>query len=161
MKDFGINTLASMSVINVSNFLFGGFDNLFNVLLVMLAVNIVIDIIVAYKDDKLTEEVALKILGIQLLNLLLIVVANLVDMSSIIDVLSLRTLVISYVLVTNVAKALKNLNALGVDVPSFLLVLVANKKDELDPPTNKDLETKDESEENEQEDFEGENEDAI
>ena len=161
MKDFGINTLASMSVINVSNFLFGGFDNLFNVLLVMLAVNIVIDIIVAYKDNKLTEEVALKILGIQLLNLLLIVVANLVDMSSIIDVLSLRTLVISYVLVTNVAKALKNLNALGVDVPSFLLVLVANKKDELDPPTNKDLETKDESEENEQEDFEGENEDAI
>ena len=161
MKDFGINTLASMSVINVSNFLFGGFDNLFNVLLVMLAVNIVIDIIVAYKDDKLTEEVALKILGIQLLNLLLIVVANLVDMSSIIDVLSLRTLVISYVLVTNVAKALKNLNALGVDVPSFLLVLVANKKDELDPPTNKDLETKDESEENEQEDFEGENEDTI
>lgn len=161
MKDLGINTLASMSVINVSNFLFGGFDNLFNVLLVMLAVNIVIDIIVAYKDKKLTEEVALKILGIQLLNLLLIVVANLVDMSSLIDVLSLRTLVISYVLVTNVAKALKNLNALGVDVPSFLLVLVSNKKDELDPPAQKELETKEENEELEQEDFEGENEDTF
>lgn len=133
-----ISTIISLPILNALNFLFGGFDNLLIVLLVILSINVVLDTVVAFKNQELTYYKSLKILGIQLLNLLLIVVANMLDVAGILDVVSLRLVVMTYLLVTSILKTLSNMSILGVEIPSFLLKLLNNKKDEIDKSMNSD-----------------------
>lgn len=133
-----ISTIISLPILNALNFLFGGFDNLLIVLLVILSINVVLDTVVAFKNQELTYYKSLKILGIQLLNLLLIVVANMLDVAGILDVVSLRLVVMTYLLVTSILKALSSMSILGLEIPSFLLKLLNNKKDEIDKSMDSD-----------------------
>lgn len=133
-----LSTVISLPILKALNFLFGGFDNLLIVLITILSINIILDNVVAFQNKELTYYKSLKILGIQLLNLLLIVVANMLDMSGILDVVSLRLVVMTYVLVTSILKTLSNMSTLGVEIPSFLLKLLNNKKDEIDKSLDSD-----------------------
>lgn len=133
-----LSTIISLPILKALNFLFGGFDNLLIVLITILSINIILDNVVAFQNKELTYYKSLKILGIQLLNLLLIVVANMLDMSGILDVVSLRLVVMTYVLVTSILKTLSNMSTLGVEIPSFLLKLLNNKKDEIDKSLDSD-----------------------
>lgn len=133
-----LSTVISLPILKALNFLFGGFDNLLIVLIVILSINVILDIVVAFQNKELTYYKSLKILGIQLLNLLLIVVANMLDISGIIDIVSLRLVVMTYVLVTSILKTLSNMSNLGVEIPSFLLKLLNNKKDEIDKSMDSD-----------------------
>lgn len=133
-----LSTVISLPILNALNFLFGGFDNLLLVLITILSINIILDNVVAFKNQELTYYKALKILGLQLLNLLLIVVANMIDMAGILDVVSLRIVVMTYVLVTSILKALSSMSILGLEIPSFLLKLLNNKKDEIDKSMDSD-----------------------
>lgn len=135
-----LSTVISLPILKALNFLFGGFDNLLIVLITILSINIILDNVVAFQNKELTYYKSLKILGIQLLNLLLIVVANMLDMSGILDVVSLRLVVMTYVLVTSILKTLSNMSILGVEIPSFLLKLLNNKKDEIDKSLDSDNE---------------------
>ncbi len=135
-----LSTVISLPILKALNFLFGGFDNLLIVLITILSINIILDNVVAFQNKELTYYKSLKILGIQLLNLLLIVVANMLDMSGILDVVSLRLVVMTYVLVTSILKTLSNMSILGVEIPSFLLKLLNNKKDEIDKSMDSDNE---------------------
>lgn len=133
-----LSTVISLPILKALNFLFGGFDNLLIVLIVILSINVILDIVVAFQNKELNYYKSLKILGIQLLNLLLIVVANMLDISGIIDIVSLRLVVMTYVLVTSILKTLSNMSNLGVEIPSFLLKLLNNKKDEIDKSMDSD-----------------------
>lgn len=133
-----LSTVISLPILKALNFLFGGFDNLLIVLLVILSINVILDIVVAFQNKELNYFKSLKILGIHLLNLLLIVVANMLDVAGIIDVVSLRLVVMTYVLVTSILKTLSNMSNLGVEIPSFLLKLLNNKKDEIDKSMDSD-----------------------
>lgn len=142
-----LSTVISLPILNALNFLFGGFDNLLIVLIVILSINVVLDTVVAFQNKELTYYKSLKILGIQLLNLLLIVVANMLDVAGILDVVSLRLVVMTYVLVTSILKTLSDMSKLGVEIPSFLLKLLNNKKDEIDKTMDSDAENDSESKE--------------
>ena len=133
-----LSTVISLPILKALNFLFGGFDNLLLVLITILSINIILDNVVAFKNKELTYYKSLKILGLQLLNLLLIVVANMLDMAGILDVVSLRLVVMTYLLVTSILKTLSNMSILGVEIPSFLLKLLNNRKDEIDKSMNSD-----------------------
>lgn len=133
-----LSTIISLPILKALNFLFGGFDNLLLVLITILSINIILDNVVAFKNEELTYYKSLKILGLQLLNLLLIVVANMIDMAGILDVVSLRIVVMTYVLVTSILKTLSNMSILGLEIPSFLLKLLNNKKDEIDKSMDSD-----------------------
>lgn len=133
-----LSTIISLPISKALNFLFGGFDNLLLVLITILSINIILDNVVAFKNEELTYYKSLKILGLQLLNLLLIVVANMIDMAGILDVVSLRIVVMTYVLVTSILKTLSNMSILGLEIPSFLLKLLNNKKDEIDKSMDSD-----------------------
>lgn len=133
-----LSTVISLPILKALNFLFGGFDNLLIVLIVILSINVILDTVVAFQNKELNYYKSLKILGIQLLNLLLIVVANMLDISGIIDIVSLRLVVMTHVLVTSILKTLSNMSNLGVEIPSFLLKLLNNKKDEIDKSMDSD-----------------------
>lgn len=115
-------------LIGVVGFLIGDFDGLFKALLVLIIADYITGVIVAVVRRKLSSEVGAKGIAKKIIMLIIVAVANVVDVQIIGGGAALRNITIIFYAANEVISLLENTGALGVPYPPKLLDMLEQLK---------------------------------
>ena len=128
MSDIMKSLLAA--VCTALGFLFGETDGMFIALIVLIVLDYISGVIAAAVKKELSSAVGAKGIAKKVFMLLIVVVANIVDVNVIGEGHALRTVVILFYIANECISLIENAGELGVPVPKKLLdVLAQLKKD--------------------------------
>ncbi|MBQ2823097.1 MAG: phage holin family protein [Oscillospiraceae bacterium] len=129
MSDIIKSLLAA--VCTAIGFLFGETDGMFIALVVLIVLDYISGVMAAAVKKELSSAVGAKGIAKKVFMLLIVVVANIVDVNVIGEGHALRTVVIIFYIANECISLIENAGELGVPVPKKLLdVLAQLKKDE-------------------------------
>lgn len=114
--------------IGVMGFLIGDFDGLFKALLVLIVADYITGVIVAVVRKKLSSEIGAKGIAKKILMLIIVAVANVLDVQIIGDGAALRNITIIFYAANEVISLLENTGALGVPYPQKLMDVLEQLK---------------------------------
>lgn len=115
-------------LIGVVGFLIGDFDGLFKALLVLITADYITGIIVAVTQKQLSSEVGAKGIAKKILMLIIVAVANVLDVQIIGGGAALRNITIIFYAANEVISLLENTGALGVPYPQKLMDVLKQLK---------------------------------
>lgn len=115
-------------LIGVVGFLIGDFDGLFKALIVLIIADYITGVIVAVVRKKLSSEVGTKGIAKKIIMLIIVAVANVVDVQIIGGGAALRNITIIFYAANEVISLLENTGALGVPYPPKLLEMLEQLK---------------------------------
>ena len=129
MSDIMKSLLAA--VCTAISFLFGETDGMFIALVVLIVLDYISGVMAAAVKKELSSAVGAKGIAKKVFMLLIVVVANIVDVNVIGEGHALRTVVIIFYIANECISLIENAGELGVPVPKKLLEVLAQlKKDE-------------------------------
>ena len=114
--------------IGIMGFLIGDFDGLFKALLVLIIADYITGIIVAVVHKKLSSEIGAKGIAKKILMLIIVAVANVLDVQIIGGGAALRNITIIFYAANEVISLLENTGALGVPYPKKLMDVLQQLK---------------------------------
>lgn len=114
--------------IGVMGFLIGDFDGLFKALLVLIVADYITGVIVAVVRKKLSSEIGAKGIAKKILMLIIVAVANVLDVQIIGGGAALRNITIIFYAANEVISLLENTGALGVPYPQKLMDVLEQLK---------------------------------
>lgn len=114
--------------IGVMGFLIGDFDGLFKALLVLIVADYITGIIVAVIRKKLSSEIGAKGIAKKILMLIIVAVANVLDVQILGGGVALRNITIIFYAANEVISLLENTGALGVPYPQKLMDVLEQLK---------------------------------
>ena len=115
-------------IIGIMGFLIGDFDGLFKALLVLIIADYITGVIVAVVHKKLSSEVGAKGIAKKVLMLIIVAVANVLDVQIIGGGAALRNITIIFYAANEVISLLENTGALGVPYPKKLMDVLQQLK---------------------------------
>lgn len=115
-------------LIGIMGFLIGDFDGLFKALLVLIIADYITGLIVAVVRKKLSSEVGAKGIAKKILMLIIVAVANVLDVQIIGGGAALRNITIIFYAANEVISLLENTGALGVPYPQKLMDVLEQLK---------------------------------
>lgn len=114
--------------IGIMGFLIGDFDGLFKALLALIIADYITGVIVAVVHKKLSSEIGAKGIAKKILMLIIVAVANVLDVQIIGGGAALRNITIIFYAANEVISLLENTGALGVPYPKKLLDVLQQLK---------------------------------
>lgn len=114
--------------IGIMGFLIGDFDGLFKALLVLIIADYITGVIVAVVHKKLSSEIGAKGIAKKILMLIIVAVANVLDVQIIGGGATLRNITIIFYAANEVISLLENTGALGVPYPKKLMDVLQQLK---------------------------------
>lgn len=114
--------------IGIMGFLIGNFDGLFKALLVLIIADYITGVIVAVVHKKLSSEIGAKGIAKKILMLIIVAVANVLDVQIIGGGAALRNITIIFYAANEVISLLENTGALGVPYPKKLMDVLQQLK---------------------------------
>lgn len=126
MNDFFKSIVSGF--IGVMGFLIGDFDGLFKALLVLIIADYITGVIVAVVRKKLSSEVGAKGIAKKILMLIIVAVANVLDVQIIGGGAALRNITIIFYAANEVISLLENTGKLGLPYPPKLLDVLEQLK---------------------------------
>ena len=115
--------------IGFAGFLIGDFDGLFKALLVLIIADYITGVIVAVTKKQLSSEVGAKGIAKKILMLIIVAVANVLDVQIIGGGAGLRNITIIFYAANEVISLLENTGKLGLPYPPKLLDVLEQLKD--------------------------------
>ena len=115
-------------IIGIMGFLIGDFDGLFKALLVLIIADYISGVIVAVVKKKLSSEIGAKGIAKKVLMLIIVAVANVLDVQIIGGGAALRNITIIFYAANEVISLLENTGALGVPYPQKLMDVLEQLK---------------------------------
>lgn len=115
-------------IIGIMGFLIGDFDGLFKALLVLIIADYITGVIVAVAKKQLSSEVGAKGIAKKILMLIIVAVANVLDVQIIGGGAALRNITIIFYAANEVISLLENTGALGVPYPQKLMDVLKQLK---------------------------------
>lgn len=115
-------------LIGIMGFLIGDFDGLFKALLVLIIADYITGVIVAVVHKKLSSEIGAKGIAKKILMLIIVAVANVLDVQIIGGGTALRNITIIFYAANEVISLLENTGALGVPYPKKLMDVLQQLK---------------------------------
>lgn len=115
-------------IIGVAGFLIGEFDGLYKALLVLIIADYITGVIVAIVKKQLSSEVGAKGIAKKILMLIVVAVANVLDVQIIGGGAGLRNITIIFYAANEVISLLENTGKLGVPYPPKLLDVLEQLK---------------------------------
>lgn len=115
-------------LIGIMGFLIGDFDGLFKALLVLIIADYITGVIVAVVHKKLSSEIGAKGIAKKILMLIIVAVANVLDVQIIGGGAALRNITIIFYAANEVISLLENTGALGVPYPKKLMDVLQQLK---------------------------------
>lgn len=115
-------------IIGIMGFLIGDFDGLFKALLVLIVADYITGVIVAVVRKKLSSEIGAKGIAKKILMLIIVAVANVLDVQIIGGGAALRNITIIFYAANEVISLLENTGALGVPYPQKLMDILEQLK---------------------------------
>ena len=115
-------------IIGIMGFLIGDFDGLFKALLVLIIADYITGVIVAVVHKKLSSEIGAKGIAKKILMLIIVAVANVLDVQIIGGGAALRNITIIFYAANEVISLLENTGALGVPYPKKLMDVLQQLK---------------------------------
>ena len=115
-------------IIGIMGFLIGDFDGLFKALLVLIIADYITGVIVAVVHKKLSSEIGAKGIAKKILMLIIVAVANVLDVQIIGGGAGLRNITIIFYAANEVISLLENTGALGVPYPKKLMDVLQQLK---------------------------------
>ena len=119
MNDF-LKTITS-GLIGITGFLIGEFDGLYKALLALIIADYITGVIVAVVKKRLSSEVGAKGIAKKILMLIVVAVANVLDVQIIGGGAGLRNITIIFYAANEVISLLENTGKLGLPYPPKLL----------------------------------------
>lgn len=116
--------------IGIMGFLIGDFDGLFKALLVLIIADYITGVIVAVVHKKLSSEVGAKGIAKKVLMLIIVAVANVLDVQIIGGGSGLRNITIIFYAANEIISLLENTGKLGVPYPPKLLEILEQLKND-------------------------------
>lgn len=116
----------------VCGFLFGELDGMIIALIAMIVLDYITGVIAAAVEHKLSSEVGAKGIAKKILMLLIVVVANIVDVNVISEGHVLKSVTIIFYIANEGISLLENAGRLGVPLPKKLLDILSQLKDKAD-----------------------------
>lgn len=116
--------------IGIMGFLIGDFDGLFKALLVLIIADYITGVIVAVVHKKLSSEVGAKGIAKKVLMLIIVAVANVLDVQIIGGGSGLRNITIIFYAANEIISLLENTGKLGVSYPPKLLEILEQLKND-------------------------------
>lgn len=116
--------------IGIMGFLIGDFDGLFKALLVLIIADYITGVIVAVVRKKLSSEVGAKGIAKKVLMLIIVAVANVLDVQIIGGGSGLRNITIIFYAANEIISLLENTGKLGVPYPPKLLEILEQLKND-------------------------------
>lgn len=115
-------------LIGIMGFLIGDFDGLFKALLALIIADYITGVIVAVVHKKLSSEIGAKGIAKKILMLIIVAVANVLDVQIIGGGAALRNITIIFYAANEVISLLENTGALGVPYPKKLMDVLQQLK---------------------------------
>lgn len=115
-------------IIGVAGFLIGEFDGLYKALLVLIIADYITGVIVAIVKKQLSSEVGAKGIAKKILMLIVVAVANVLDVQIIGGGAGLRNITIIFYAANEVISLLENTGKLGLPYPPKLLDVLEQVK---------------------------------
>ncbi len=115
-------------IIGIAGFLIGEFDGLYKALLVLIAADYITGVIVAIVRKQLSSEVGAKGIAKKILMLIVVAVANVLDVQIIGGGAALRNVTIIFYAANEVISLLENTGTLGVPYPKKMLDVLEQLK---------------------------------
>lgn len=115
-------------IIGIMGFLIGDFDGLFKALLALIIADYITGVIVAVVHKKLSSEIGAKGIAKKILMLIIVAVANVLDVQIIGGGAALRNITIIFYAANEVISLLENTGALGVPYPKKLMDVLQQLK---------------------------------
>ena len=115
-------------IIGVAGFLIGEFDGLYKALLVLIIADYITGVIVAIVKKQLSSEVGAKGIARKILMLIVVAVANVLDVQIIGGGAGLRNITIIFYAANEVISLLENTGKLGLPYPPKLLDMLEQVK---------------------------------
>lgn len=115
-------------VIGIAGFLIGEFDGLYKALLVLIIADYITGVIVAIVKKQLSSEVGAKGIAKKILMLIVVAVANVLDVQIIGGGAGLRNITIIFYAANEVISLLENTGKLGLPYPPKLLDVLEQVK---------------------------------
>ena len=115
-------------LIGIAGFLIGDFDGLFKALLVLIIADYITGVIVAVAKKQLSSEIGAKGIAKKILMLIIVAVANVLDVQIIGGGAALRNITIIFYAANEVISLLENTGALGVHYPQKLMDVLQQLK---------------------------------
>lgn len=116
--------------IGIMGFLIGDFDGLFKALLVLIIADYITGVIVAVVRKKLSSEIGAKGIAKKILMLIIVAVANVLDVQIIGGGAGLRNITIIFYAANEIISLLENTGKLGVPYPPKLLEILEQLKND-------------------------------
>ena len=116
--------------IRIMGFLIGNFDGLFKALLALIIADYITGVIVAVVRKKLSSEVGAKGIAKKVLMLIIVAVANVLDVQIIGGGSGLRNITIIFYAANEIISLLENTGKLGVPYPPKLLEILEQLKND-------------------------------
>lgn len=117
-------------IIGIIGFLIGDFDGLFKALLALIIADYITGVIVAVVRKKLSSEVGAKGIAKKILMLIIVAVANVLDVQIIGGGAGLRNITIIFYAANEIISLLENTGKLGVPYPPKLLEILEQLKND-------------------------------
>lgn len=127
MNDFIKGILAA--ICTAVGFLFGSADGLIIALVVLIVLDYISGVIAAVVEKKLSSEVGAKGIAKKVFMLLIVAVANIVDINVIGEGNVLRAVTVVFYIANECISLIENAGRLGVPVPKKLLDVLAQLRD--------------------------------
>ena len=115
-------------IIGIMGFLIGDFDGLFKALLALIIADYITGVIVAVAKKQLSSEIGAKGIAKKILMLIIVAVANVLDVQIIGGGAGLRNITIIFYAANEVISLLENTGALGVPYPKKMLDVLKQLK---------------------------------
>lgn len=127
MSDFLKGIFAA--ICTLVGFLFGSADGLIIALIVLIVMDYISGVVAAIVEKKLSSEIGAKGIAKKVFMLLIVAVANIVDINVIGEGNTLRTVTVLFYIANECISLIENAGRLGVPVPKKLMEVLAQLKD--------------------------------
>ena len=127
MSDFLKRIFAA--ICTLVGFLFGSADGLIVALIVLIVMDYISGVVAAIVEKKLSSEIGAKGIAKKVFMLLIVAVANIVDINVIGEGNTLRTVTVLFYIANECISLIENAGRLGVPVPKKLMDVLAQLKD--------------------------------
>ena len=127
MSDFLKGIFAA--ICTLVGFLFGSADGLIIALIVLIVMDYISGVVAAIVEKKLSSEIGAKGIAKKVFMLLIVAVANIVDINVIGEGNTLRTVTVLFYIANECISLIENAGRLGVPVPKKLMDVLAQLKD--------------------------------
>lgn len=127
MSDFVKGVFAA--ICTLVGFLFGSADGIIIALIVLIIMDYISGVVAAIVEKKLSSEIGAKGIAKKVFMLLIVAVANIVDINVIGEGHALRTVTVLFYIANECISLIENAGRLGVPVPKKLMDVLAQLKD--------------------------------